>query len=134
MSSKFQLFHCLLHHHTTSSRFPLFHYLFFYVTALFIFFDYLFLCFLRHYVTPAIRIRQRPCHPGSPDVLSANGSLHFGRYSEACNGRVERFLCQVQVYFRSYYSGFYPYVLAFSKDLPTLYIAWPTTKRHFAGD
>src|SRR6218665_1362516 len=53
-------------------------------------------------VTPAIRIRQRPGHPGSPDVLSANGSLHFGRYSEACNGRVERFLCQVQVYFRSY--------------------------------
>src|SRR6218665_2292188 len=53
-------------------------------------------------VTPAIRIRQRPGHPGSPGVLSANGSLHFGRYSEACNGRVERFLCQVQVYFRSY--------------------------------
>src|SRR6218665_3891626 len=48
-------------------------------------------------VTPAIRIRQRPGHPGSPDVLSANGSLHFGRYSEACNGRVERFLCQVQI-------------------------------------
>src|SRR6218665_3905636 len=85
-------------------------------------------------VTPAIRIRQRPGHPGSPDVLSANGSLHFGRYSEACNGRGERFLCQVQVYFRSYYSGFYHYVLAFSNDLPTLYIAWPTTKRHFAGD
>src|SRR6218665_1088992 len=81
-------------------------------------------------VTPAIRIRLRPGHPGSPDVLSANGSLHFGRYSEACNGRVERFLCQVQVYFRSYYSGFYHYVLAFSNDLPTLYIARPTTKRH----
>src|SRR6218665_1397554 len=86
------------------------------------------------HVTPAIRIRQRPGHPGSPDALSANGSLHFGRYSEACNGRVERFLCQVQIYFRSYYSGFYHYVLAFSNDLPTLYIAWPTTKRHFAGD
>src|SRR6218665_797840 len=85
-------------------------------------------------VTPAIRIRQRPGHPGSPDVLSANGSLHFGRYSEACNGRVERFLCQVLVYFRSYYSGFYHYVLAFSNDLPTLYIARPMTKRHFAGD
>src|SRR6218665_3838136 len=84
--------------------------------------------------TPAIRIRQRPGHPGSPDVLSANGSLHFGRYSEACNGRVERFLCQVQVYFRSYWSGFYHYVLAFSNDLPTLYIARPMTKRHFAGD
>src|SRR6218665_1774323 len=55
---------------------------------------------LGHYtVTPAIRIRQRPGHPGSPDVLSANRSLHFGRYSEACNGRVERFLCQVQIYF-----------------------------------
>src|SRR6218665_2067591 len=87
-----------------------------------------------HPVTPAIRIRQRPGHPGSPGVLSANGSLRFGRYSEACNGRVERFPCQVQVYFRSYYSGFYHYVLAFSMDLPTLYIAWPTTKRHFAGD
>src|SRR6218665_52123 len=85
-------------------------------------------------VTPAIRIRQRPGHPGSPDVLSAFGSLHFGRYSEACNGRVERFLCQVQIYFRSYYSGFYHYVLAFSNDLPTLYIARPMTKRHFAGD
>src|SRR6218665_3140592 len=85
-------------------------------------------------VTPAIRIRQRPGHPESPGVLSANGSLHFGRYSEACNGRVERFLCQVQIYFRSYYSGFYHYVLAFSTDLPTRYIAWPTTKRHFAGD
>src|SRR6218665_2714365 len=85
-------------------------------------------------VTPAIRIRQRPCHPGSPDVLSANGSLHFGRYSEACNGRVERFLCQVQGYFRSYYSGFYHYALAFSNDLPTLYIARPMTKRHFAAD
>src|SRR6218665_544900 len=85
-------------------------------------------------VTPAIRIRLRPGHPGSPDVLSANGSLHFGRYSEACNGRVERFLCQVQIYFRSYYSGFSYYVLAFSNDLPTLYIARPMTKRHFAGD
>src|SRR6218665_2633853 len=85
-------------------------------------------------VTPAIRIRQRPGHPGSLEVLSANGSLHFGRYSEACNGRVERFLCQVQIYFRSYYSGFYHYVLAFSKDLPSLYIARPTTKRRFAGD
>src|SRR6218665_3811794 len=58
-------------------------------------------------VTPAIRVRQRPGHPGSPDVLSANGSLHFRRYSEACNGRVERFLCQCQIYFRSYYSGFF---------------------------
>src|SRR6218665_1910612 len=85
-------------------------------------------------VTPPIRIRQRPGHPGSPDVLSANGSLHFGRYSEAGNGRVERFICQVQIYFRSYYSGFYHYVLASSNDLPTLYIARPTTKRHFAGD
>src|SRR6218665_2712862 len=85
-------------------------------------------------VTPAIRIRQRPGHPESPDVLSANVSLHFGRYSEACNGRVERFLCQVQIYFRSYWSGFYHYVLAFSNDLPTLYIARPMTKRHFAGD
>src|SRR6218665_3948732 len=85
-------------------------------------------------VTPAIRIRQRPGHPGSPDVRSANGSLHFGRYSEACNGRVERFLCQVHIYFRSYYSGFYHYVLAFSNDLPSLYIARPMTKCHFAGD
>src|SRR6218665_1210876 len=59
-------------------------------------------CHKTTYVTPAIRIRQRPGHPGSPDVLSANGSLRFGRYSEACNGRVERFLCQVQVCFRSY--------------------------------
>src|SRR6218665_865076 len=58
--------------------------------------------FPRITVTPAIRIRQRPGHGGCPDVLSANGSLHFGRYSEACNGRVERFLCQVQIYFRSY--------------------------------
>src|SRR6218665_2299135 len=85
-------------------------------------------------VTPAIRIRQRPGHPGSPGVLSANGSLHFGRYSEACNGRGERFLCQLQIYFRSYYSGFYHYVLAFSNDLPTPYIARPTPKRRFAGD
>ena len=45
--------------------------------------------------TLALRIHKRPGHPGSQDVLSANGSLHFGRYSEACNGRVERFLCQV---------------------------------------
>src|SRR6218665_688167 len=85
-------------------------------------------------VTPAIRIRQRPGHPGSPDVLSANGSIHFGRYSEACNGRVERFLCQAQIYFRSYWSGFYHYVLPFSNDLPPLYTARPTTKRRFAGD
>src|SRR6218665_2667083 len=85
-------------------------------------------------VTPAIRIRQRPGHPGSPDVLSSNGSLYLGRCIDACNGRVERFLCQVQIYFRSYYSGFYHYVLAFSNDLPTLYIARPTTKRRFAGD
>src|SRR6218665_4038088 len=32
-------------------------------------------------VAPAIRIRQRPGHPGSPGVLSGNGSLHFGGYS-----------------------------------------------------
>src|SRR6218665_1066420 len=52
-------------------------------------------------VTPAIRIRKRSGHRGSPNVVSANRSLLFGRYSEACNGRVERFLCQVQIYFRS---------------------------------
>src|SRR6218665_1381585 len=85
-------------------------------------------------VPPAIRIRKRPGYPGSPDVLSANGSLHFGRYSEACDGRVERLLRQVQVYFRSYYSGSSYYVLGFSNVLPTLYIARPTTKRRFAGD
>src|SRR6218665_115026 len=63
-------------------------------------------------VGQGVRIGERPGDPGSRGVLSANGSLPFGRYSEACNGRVERFLCQVQIYFRSYYSGFYHYVLA----------------------
>src|SRR6218665_1304256 len=85
----------------------------------------------------ALRIHKRPGHPGSPDVLSANRFLHFRRYSEACFGRrelLERFVCQVYAYFRSYYSGFYHYIPAFSNYLPTHHFARPTTKRHLAGD
>src|SRR6218665_390357 len=73
MSSKFQLFHCLLHPHTTSSRFPLFHYLFFYVTALFIFFDYLFLCFLRHYTISLMFALFHHLFVTSPYYLSFQG-------------------------------------------------------------
>ena len=85
-------------------------------------------------VTLALRIHKRPGHPGSPDVLSANRSLHFGRYFEACVGRVERFVCQVYVYFQSYSLGFHYYILAFSNYFPTHYIARAMTKRHLAGD
>src|SRR6218665_3986579 len=82
----------------------------------------------------SIPVHKRPGHPGSPDVLSANRFLHFRRCSEACFGRMERVVCKVYVYFRSYYPGFYYCILAFSKYLPTHYIARATTKRHLAGD
>src|SRR6218665_873868 len=85
-------------------------------------------------VTFTLRIHKRPGHPGSPDVLSANRSLLFRRYSEACVGRVEGLVCQVYVYFRSYSLGLYYYILALSIYVPIHYIARVTTEHHLAGD